>query len=122
MNPRFRAGVKIGHWTILTWIGGYKRAYSCLCACGRIREVAEYQLRRGRSRSCGCRNGIDYTGQKFGRLTAVEPVVRGDGVSVWRCRCDCGNEVLVRTQSMKTGHTKSCGCARKKNGRSEDLP
>ena len=29
---------------------------------------------------------------------------------MWRCRCDCGNEVVVREICLKNGHTTSCGC------------
>ena len=50
-------------------------------------------------------------GQKFGNLLAIEPI----GYSktnriVWRCICDCGNEVFVNSDKLKSGHTKSCGC------------
>lgn len=45
-------------------------------------------------------------GQKFGRLTALEYV----GKSKWLCRCDCGNDYIVSTNYLISGHTKSCGC------------
>lgn len=55
------------------------------------------------------------TGERFNRLTVLgdrEPFVRRDGrrTAIWRCRCDCGNEVDVRAYSLKVGKTKSCGC------------
>ena len=28
----------------------------------------------------------------------------------WRCRCDCGNEILVTAHHLKDGNTMSCGC------------
>lgn len=50
-------------------------------------------------------------GMKFGRLTAVEPIRVGDEkIFRWRCICECGNEVLVPSYKLKSGHTKSCGC------------
>jgi hypothetical protein len=29
---------------------------------------------------------------------------------MWLCQCDCGNLVVVNSQNLKNGHTKSCGC------------
>lgn len=29
---------------------------------------------------------------------------------LWKCICDCGNETIVRTNSLTTGNTASCGC------------
>lgn len=45
----------------------------------------------------------------FGRLIALEPVRRA-GRTGWRCRCDCGNETVVETHSLRSGNTRSCGC------------
>ena len=28
----------------------------------------------------------------------------------WKCRCDCGNEIVVLGNSLVLGHTLSCGC------------
>lgn len=52
---------------------------------------------------------IDLTGKRFGRLTVVE---RGQTTSntMWRCKCDCGNETIVAYGNLKSGRTKSCGC------------
>jgi hypothetical protein len=54
---------------------------------------------------------IDRTGQRFGRLIALER----NGTNtlnkvLWRCRCDCGNELNVVACSLVTGNTVSCGC------------
>ena len=56
---------------------------------------------------------VDLTGQRFERLTAVEPTERRRGASVvWRCICDCGKEVFAVVGDLKSGNTKSCGCLR----------
>lgn len=54
---------------------------------------------------------IDLTGQKFGRLTAIENI-KGykKDKAYWKCSCDCGNESVVFASSLKNGDTKSCGC------------
>lgn len=28
----------------------------------------------------------------------------------WLCKCDCGNEKVIKGQSLRDGYTKSCGC------------
>lgn len=57
-------------------------------------------------------NFKDITGQRFGRLTATEYVGRykNGRQALWRCQCDCGNEVFVPGRSLRAGMTKSCGC------------
>ena len=58
---------------------------------------------------------VDLTGQRFGKLVAIEPTeLRDRGAVVWRCRCDCGREKLVNTRQLINGSVKSCGCQRKK--------
>lgn len=54
---------------------------------------------------------IDLTGQRFGRLVAIEPTsARVDKKIVWRCVCDCGAEHHATSVSLRSGNTKSCGC------------
>lgn len=31
-----------------------------------------------------------------------------DGHSMWRCKCDCGNEIVIRSNNLQ--HRKGCGC------------
>lgn len=50
----------------------------------------------------------DRTNIKYGKLTAIEYL----GKSMWRCKCDCGNEKIVYGGHLESGHTKSCGCYR----------
>lgn len=54
---------------------------------------------------------IDRTGQRFGKLIAIER--NGTNASkkvLWRCQCDCGNFSNVDACSLVTGNTTSCGC------------
>jgi hypothetical protein len=60
----------------------------------------------------------DLTGKKFGKLIVIkqaEKHVQPSGTSYtrWLCKCECGNEVTVRTSDLTRGHTKSCGCLQK---------
>ena len=51
------------------------------------------------------------SGQRFGRLIVIEDVGRSKNNTVlWKCICDCGNETIVRSSSLKNGKTLSCGC------------
>lgn len=51
-------------------------------------------------------------GQVFGRLTVMERVenLASDADNMWLCRCECGGTAITRSQSLRTGHTRSCGC------------
>lgn len=50
-------------------------------------------------------------GDKFGRLTALEPIEEGKYMRrTWRCACECGRETIVKERYLKDGHRKSCGC------------
>ena len=56
---------------------------------------------------------IDYSGNRFERLLLLERVYKIPGLKkrhVYRCLCDCGNETMVRIESLLNGTTKSCGC------------
>ena len=53
----------------------------------------------------------DLTGLRIGKLTVLEPTEqRVRNAVVWRCRCDCGNEILVESRRLKQGVIYSCGC------------
>ncbi|MCT4397554.1 hypothetical protein EFN70_02510 [Pediococcus ethanolidurans] len=55
-------------------------------------------------------NGKDLKGKRFGKLVALYPVSQPDNKPMkWHCRCDCGNEVDVITNSLTSGNTTSCG-------------
>ena len=56
---------------------------------------------------------ISYIGNRFGKLTVLSavPELRGRNKEpMWKCRCDCGNEIVLTSSSLRTGNTKSCGC------------
>lgn len=55
----------------------------------------------------------NYTGQVFGRLTVLEFVERKNNISYWKCKCSCGNEIVIPIKYLVCGDTKSCGCIRK---------
>lgn len=55
--------------------------------------------------------GIDITNMRFGRLVATSFYGHAkDGALLWLCKCDCGNEKIIRSKSLRLGLTRSCGC------------
>jgi hypothetical protein len=53
----------------------------------------------------------DITGERFGRLTALQFVDRdARGQHTWLCRCECGTLTVARKPHLINGNTKSCGC------------
>jgi len=49
---------------------------------------------------------INIENERFGRLIAKEYT----GDYKWKCVCDCGNVAYVRSNALRSGKTKSCGC------------
>ena len=60
---------------------------------------------------CYSRKKLDLTGQRFGKLTVLAPAENIGSRTAWLCRCDCGNEAVVKTSRLRDGRTISCGCA-----------
>lgn len=107
-------GQKFNQLTVLKFAGFNKdgrHLYLCECDCGNKSTVALKALKKGTTKSCGCAGRLNLAGKKYGRLTVVEQ----DGYdhnqqSLWKCKCDCGNEVTLLGHRVKSGNTKSCGC------------
>lgn len=61
----------------------------------------------------------DISGQKFGRLTALEATPQRDakGYVIWRCRCDCGEEAMISYNELRYTNVQSCGCSKKEHDR-----
>lgn len=90
--------------------GRKKTMWNCQCDCGNMTIAETSNLRNGHTTSCGCKCGrTDKTGQRFGRLVAIQRLPGGK----YLCQCDCGNTVEVETGNLTTGNTQSCGCLQK---------
>ena len=69
----------------------------------------------------------DITGNRYGKLVAIERTVKKNGGYYWKCQCDCGNTKEISESNLCSGKTKSCGCLRvpplvtKHNGSNEKL-
>lgn len=53
--------------------------------------------------------------RQFGELIVLKrnPVNSKSGNARWDCKCSCGNIATVIGSKLRSGTTKSCGCARK---------
>ena len=110
-------GQRFGKLTALEY-DAEKKKWLCRCDCGNEKMAPATYLTGRHVESCGCMIGRpkDLRGARFGKLTAIEPTENraNNGAVVWRCKCDCGNEALVDTNSLVRNKTKSCGCLRRK--------
>lgn len=64
----------------------------------------------------GFTNKNRLAGQRFGRLTVIEKTTKTtkrNGNLLWKCSCDCGNEILLPKAHLLKNHSVSCGCLRK---------
>jgi len=53
-------------------------------------------------------------GERFGRLEVVERTEENKGKGrLYLCKCDCGNEVKVLSESLRSGNTRSCDCIKR---------
>lgn len=114
-------GQTIGKWTVLSLKNKNGICYaSCTCECGTIRDVNVYNLINGKSHDCGCgrKQMLSETkcknilGKRFGKLHVVEKLPESNRFNrnLYRCICDCGNEIVLPSSSISSGHTSSCGC------------
>ena len=104
---------------------GSRRIYWwCKCECGNWKIEPSRALVDGSSASCGClrfenaklvgqKQKINEVGNKYGKLTVISEAGRDKYRQVlWLCKCDCGNETIVRGSTLRSGGTRSCGCLR----------
>ena len=103
--------------------GARRTTWCCKCECGREKTIRMDALIGNRTKSCGMCNN-DLIGQKFGRLTVLYKMGTDKvGHIIWKCRCDCGNDVDVLATNLIQQYTQSCGCMHSEvcSERGEDL-
>lgn len=52
------------------------------------------------------------SGRRFGRLLVLKRTNQPGRVR-YHCTCDCGTDVVVSADKLRSGKTRSCGCLRK---------
>lgn len=98
--------------------------WKCQCDCGNICEIKSNNLLTGHTTSCGCKSKenmrklgqkqqiIDEVGNTYGKLTVLSMNRIDNHCALWNCQCECGNQVIVSGNHLRTGHTTSCGCVK----------
>lgn len=58
------------------------------------------------------RKELNILGEKYGNLTVIDyhaPIFVGKfKKTAWRCECDCGNLLVMRTDTLRSGRANSC--------------
>lgn len=120
-------GKKYGNLTVVEKVKSDKEGnaqWLCKCSCGNEVVIRAMYLKDGKQKFC-CKQcplftepmRCDYTGQKFGRLTAIAYVRSSQGgEAIWSYQCNCGRVVEYKHYAVKIGHTQSCGCLAKERG------
>lgn len=83
--------------------------------CGDVFHKTKYNKYTWHERdkcSYGCPQINNITGQRFNSLTAIK--LANKKPVKWECICDCGKIIIISYSHLSTGHTKSCGCSRRK--------
>lgn len=108
-------GQKINNWVILEFKGINKHGASewlVECDCEkktrRIKDISQIKS----IKSCGCMSIENLNGEKFGRWTVIsDPILQNNRI-FFKCICSCDNKTIsqVRSDRLKNGTSKSCGC------------
>ena len=119
------SGQKYGKLTAIAPTGrrGYSGEYwICVCSCGNVKEIMDFDLRSGRVKSCGCGQHPhgDYTGVRRGDLIGIRKTDKtveyyGMPRPVWEWRCKCGRTVEKAAFEVAPNRRSCCpDCAREK--------
>ena len=105
-------GQKFGKITVVK-LAGFENGWylwECICDCGNKKIIKSRDMKK--TKSCGCMKGAvkDITGNRYGKLTVMNFVETKKQQAYFLCRCDCGKEIIIRSNSLKMGRSKSCGC------------
>lgn len=121
-------GRKFGGLSVIKFheIKNKKTYWLCRCDCGNIKPIRSDGLKSGVG-SCGCatiaaaQKYEDLSGNVFERLTVMTKHSErsSSGTLMWKCKCTCGKTVIISGNSLRSGHTKSCGCYHREKAKSQ---
>tara|TARA_R110000868_G_scaffold99024_1_gene272575 strand:+ start:4293 stop:5468 length:1176 start_codon:yes stop_codon:yes gene_type:complete len=72
-----------------------------------------------------CGKQVDLLNKVFGKLTVIaksKSILGGNTIKrywgTWKCKCECGKIIIVKTINLNNGTVSSCGCLYKQYGKS----
>ena len=107
--------------TSMCGVRNKKTYWTCQCACGKVISIRSDGLKSGTVKSCGCYHREvnsrceDLTGKEFNGVAVIKVAHKAPGGMTWKCLCLCGKEFTTYGSSLKSGHTRSCGCLQRKS-------
>lgn len=120
-NANSIVGKIFGNWEVLratdkkieTYI-----LYECKCIkCENIALKTSTFLKQEHKFCDNCRSN-NISNQRFGNLIAIQRIGSNHNRhSLWKCKCDCGNDIIVTYGHLINGDTKSCGCIKSQGER-----
>ena len=87
----------------------------CQCDCGNICEISGSHLRAKDQTCCPiCSQKKAITneiGNQYGDLLVIEYIWQNlSRQALWKCQCQCGNEVICSGHDLRQGKKLNCGC------------
>lgn len=107
--------------TVLEYVGRSKigeNLWKCRCSCGRelVRRTSNVIAPFAACTQCKTERMLKNSpyktyllNQKFNKLKVISyEGIHDRGGTLWKCVCDCGNEIVVQSEYLKKGFTRSC--------------
>lgn len=60
--------------------------------------------------------------ERYDMLQVLAELPAVDGETRFRCRCDCGNTIVVPRQRLRSGDRTSCGCKKRVHAKRPPIP
>ena len=107
IGGRDLTGMQFNNWKVIKYAGN--RMWTCECQCSKhtVKDIEDYSLTSGSSKSCGkCNKAEIKVGDHFGEWEVIQT---NDKEIKVLCRCSCGKEKLVNKYTLLRGMSTGCG-------------
>ena len=91
-----------------------RKRYICRCSCGyEFSSLPHNLIKLNKCKTCKEKDR-SILNKRYGRLI-VQNEFKEKDVLKCLCKCDCGNQKIIRRNDLLSGKTISCGCKQKEN-------